>query len=80
MSRDPDRHCPTTSCACTHDTPCYRGWIDLTDDHDEDREYVVPCQTCRPAQRRITKLAYDRADMGKQLRARAQARQDWGGA
>lgn len=36
-----DRHCRKSECTCTHDGPCYRGWL------DNDRNVAVPCPNCR---------------------------------
>jgi hypothetical protein len=71
-----DAHCRIPGCVCTHDGDCYRGWLDITSD---GREYAIPCRTCRPAQRRVTQLAPDRAAMRERLQARAKTQQWTGG-
>ena len=36
-----DAHCNRSACRCTHDEPCFKGWID-TDTS------TAPCPMCRP--------------------------------
>lgn len=39
-----DAHCRRHGCPCTHDHPCFRGWIDP----DDPTIGTTPCQYCRP--------------------------------
>lgn len=36
------RHCGLPTCLCTHDEPCFKGWIDR-----EDGSATAPCRFCR---------------------------------
>jgi hypothetical protein len=77
VTHDPhDAHCRQPGCHCTHTGDCYRGWIDIVED---EKMYVLPCRTCRPAQRRVTQESPDRRTMQERLQARAMNRQWTGG-
>lgn len=44
-------HCRRRGCQCTHDYPCFHGWIESpwTDpDTMITYERVMPCPVCRP--------------------------------
>ena len=40
-----DQKCPFVECRCTHDSGCYKGWIDSPDNSSQ----TAPCPRCRPS-------------------------------
>lgn len=47
-----ERRCPWPQCRCTHQEPCFKGWVD-------EPEKVRPCGTCRPEVARYLEMGPD---------------------
>lgn len=58
---DMERHCKRTACMCTHEEPCYAGWVEFSYVEEVkhvrngipsikliDRIAVRPCMICDP--------------------------------
>jgi len=81
-----DRHCRKSGCMCTHDEPCYAGWINFKYVEEVkkirngipsvtllDREAARPCMICDPDRYQIWFSSKSSDEYHERLQSRSSA-------